>query len=251
MCQSAPGRGDSCALAAVQPFLHPFQVLSPSTIQVMSRLGVVANVQPQFVYSDAPIALQRLGHDRLMEPGGGGYAWATLRAAGVVVCGGSDAPVEEPRPLMGMYHAITRKGPDGDCLRPEVYEPLIHSLPFSSPAFPSDPGCHSVPPEWPTLFCHKGCQKESRDESEGREGGREGGSRKAGEGEEGRGMDRWTEGGHCPRPKAAIEMHLRYHSTRLRPPDRHALHSRCCVRWAAAGIDVLTQFGQGNAVRAV
>ena len=75
-------------------------------------MGVVANVQPQFVHSDAPIALQRVGQERLASS----YAWKTLWQAGAVVCGGSDAPVEEPRPLHGMYYAITRKGSDGRSL---------------------------------------------------------------------------------------------------------------------------------------
>jgi len=70
----------------------------------MVKLGVVASVQPQFVNSDAIVAPQRLGAEstRLRNS----YIWRTLRNAGVCLAGGSDAPVETPNPLLGIYRAM-------------------------------------------------------------------------------------------------------------------------------------------------
>jgi len=70
----------------------------------MAKLGVLASVQPQFATSDAAIAPQRLGvgSARLKSS----YVWRTLRAAGVRLAGGSDAPVETPNPLEGICCAM-------------------------------------------------------------------------------------------------------------------------------------------------
>ena len=37
------------------------------------------------------------------------YAWKTIRDADVVLAGGSDAPVEEPKPSLGIYDAVFRQ----------------------------------------------------------------------------------------------------------------------------------------------
>eukprot|EP00667_Euglena_gracilis_P007173 EG_transcript_7241 len=101
-----------------RPVLTHCQLLSPDTVAAMARLGVIANIQPQFAHSDSRIAVQRLGRRRLEQEGGGGYPCATLLARRVPVCGGSDAPIETPCPLLGMYYAITREGDDAPPLRP-------------------------------------------------------------------------------------------------------------------------------------
>ena len=72
----------------------------------MAALGMGADVQPTFVPSDAPLIQPRLG-DRAKEC----YAWRTLLECGVLVGGGSDSPVEDFSPLLGIHCAVNR--PDG------------------------------------------------------------------------------------------------------------------------------------------
>jgi hypothetical protein len=47
----------------------------------------------------------RLGPDRLA----GAYAWRRFLDLGLLIAGGSDTPVEEPNPMLGLYAAITRQ----------------------------------------------------------------------------------------------------------------------------------------------
>ena len=37
------------------------------------------------------------------------YAWKTMLDDGIVLAGGSDAPIEEPRPFLGIYDAVFRQ----------------------------------------------------------------------------------------------------------------------------------------------
>lgn len=85
------------------------QVLDPADIARFGKLGVIASMQPIHQTSDRLMAEARLGPARL----GGAYAWRSLRAAGVRLAFGSDAPVEMADPFAGLAAAITRQGPDG------------------------------------------------------------------------------------------------------------------------------------------
>jgi hypothetical protein len=76
----------------------------------MARLGVAAAVQPPFVASDQSIAPPRLGTDRLA----GAYPLKGLLDRGILTTGGSDAPVEDPSPLRGLWAAVTRQREPGD-----------------------------------------------------------------------------------------------------------------------------------------
>jgi hypothetical protein len=51
----------------------------------------------------------RLGPSRIL----GAYAWRSLLNTGVIIPGGSDAPVENPNPILGMYAAVTRQDLQG------------------------------------------------------------------------------------------------------------------------------------------
>ena len=76
----------------------------------MARLGVAAAVQPPFVASDQSIAPPRLGADRLA----GAYPVKGLLDRGILTTGGSDAPVEDPAPLRGLWAAVTRQREPGN-----------------------------------------------------------------------------------------------------------------------------------------
>jgi hypothetical protein len=54
-------------------------------------------------------AESRLGPERIK----GAYAWRSLLSTGVIIPCGSDFPVEQPNPLLGVYAAVTRRDADG------------------------------------------------------------------------------------------------------------------------------------------
>jgi predicted amidohydrolase YtcJ len=92
------------------------QVLAPADIPRFQRLGVVPSMQPTHCISDMRWAEARLGPDRLA----GAYAWRSLLATGVRIAGGSDFPVEDSNPFLGIQAAVTRRHPgSGEGWQPE------------------------------------------------------------------------------------------------------------------------------------
>jgi predicted amidohydrolase YtcJ len=85
------------------------QTVRPGDLKRYRRLGVVASVQPTHCTSDMPWAPERLGPERI----GWAYRWRSFADAGVVLAGGSDAPVEDPDPRRGLFAAVARQRPDG------------------------------------------------------------------------------------------------------------------------------------------
>lgn len=85
-------------------------VLAPADAQRFAELGVVAVVQPLGLRSEGSWLGQRLGPDRTPHA----YPFRTLRDAGVVLAGSSDAPVESPDVLAAMAAAVTRHGFETD-----------------------------------------------------------------------------------------------------------------------------------------
>lgn len=90
------------------------QIIHPQDIPRLSRLGVIASMQPIHVTSDYPAAERCWGERSEFS-----YAWRTLLAQGTHMAYGSDAPVESPNPFWGLHAAVTRccldgrPGPDG------------------------------------------------------------------------------------------------------------------------------------------
>ncbi len=80
------------------------QVVDPADFGRFAATGAIASMQPTHCTSDMPWAQKRLGPARLK----GAYAWQALTAADAHLAFGSDAPVEDIRPLWGLYAAVTR-----------------------------------------------------------------------------------------------------------------------------------------------
>lgn len=85
------------------------QVVSPEDLGRFAALGVIVSMQPTHATSDMPWAEARLGPARIR----GAYAWRSILGTGAHVAFGSDFPVEEPSPLLGIYAAVTRQDPSG------------------------------------------------------------------------------------------------------------------------------------------
>jgi len=102
---------------AQRPIMTHCQILGADLVTRMKARGVVANVQPAFVPTDMKWVSERIHPSRQAFA----YAWRSLLQEGIVVAGGSDAPVEPCSPLLGMHDAIfrTARPPDRTIYRPE------------------------------------------------------------------------------------------------------------------------------------
>jgi predicted amidohydrolase YtcJ len=85
------------------------QIVNPADIPRFAKLGIIPSMQPSHAIGDLFFAPSRLGIERLA----GAYAWQSFIKSGVVVPGGSDAPVERGEPMIEFYAAVARKDPKG------------------------------------------------------------------------------------------------------------------------------------------
>ncbi len=86
------------------------QIVDPAAIARFGQNGVIASMQPVHQTSDRLMAEARLGAGRLA----GAYAWRSIAAAGAPLAFGSDFPVEDPNPFVGLAVAITREDAAGE-----------------------------------------------------------------------------------------------------------------------------------------
>ena len=84
------------------------QLLHPDDIDRIAQLGVVASMQPIHATQDYEMA-DRYWGDRCATA----YAWRSLLDAGVLLAFGSDCPVEDLNPFLGIHAAVTRRRSDG------------------------------------------------------------------------------------------------------------------------------------------
>src|SRR5215207_1776932 len=85
------------------------QIVNPADIPRFAKLGIIPSMQPSHAIGDLFFAPSRLGLSRLA----GSHAWETFIKSGIVVPGGSDAPVERGEPMIEFYAAVARKDPKG------------------------------------------------------------------------------------------------------------------------------------------
>ncbi|MEQ2527026.1 amidohydrolase [Bacillaceae bacterium CLA-AA-H227] len=88
--------------AGIDRLIHA-QILRLDLIERAKKLPVILDIQPSFVASDFPWVIERVGEDHMEYC----YAWKTLNEH-IPCAGGSDAPVEEIAPLLGIQAAVTR-----------------------------------------------------------------------------------------------------------------------------------------------
>jgi predicted amidohydrolase YtcJ len=84
------------------------QVLHPADLPRFAALGVIASMQPIHCTQDMVLADANWG-----QRARGAYAWSSLLSSGAVLAFGSDAPVETPDMMQGIYAAVTRRRADG------------------------------------------------------------------------------------------------------------------------------------------
>jgi len=74
-----------------------------TTLDRLKTIPVMLDIQPQFVTSDLPMAFQVISSQTELI-----YSFKTYLNQGLMLCGGSDAPVEVPDPLKGIEAAYQR-----------------------------------------------------------------------------------------------------------------------------------------------
>ena len=85
------------------------QIVNPADIPRFAKLGILPSMQPSHAIGDLFFAPSRVGINRL----DGSYAWASFIKSGIIVPGGSDAPVERGEPMIEFYAAVARKDQKG------------------------------------------------------------------------------------------------------------------------------------------
>ncbi len=85
------------------------QIVHADDIPRYALLGVIPSMQPSHAIGDMHFAPDRLGDARL----DGAYAWSSFLETGVIIAGGSDAPVERGDPLIEFYAATARRDLSG------------------------------------------------------------------------------------------------------------------------------------------
>ena len=110
-------RGNRVALDALEASIsrHPdnpgrhrvehAQILTAADIPRFARLGIIAAMQPTHATSDMYWAEKRLGAERVQYA----YAWRSLLDSGAHLALGSDFPVEQVNPMLGIHAAVTRQ----------------------------------------------------------------------------------------------------------------------------------------------
>lgn len=85
------------------------QVIALDDIQRFADMNTIASMQPIHATSDMYWAEHRVGAERIQ----GAYAWRRLLDAGVHLALGSDFPVEQVNPMLGIYAAVSRQDLEG------------------------------------------------------------------------------------------------------------------------------------------
>ena len=84
------------------------QVLHPDDVNRFAELDVIPSMQPIHCTQDIVAADANWGARARLA-----YAWSTLLSTGAVLAFGSDAPVETPSMMEGLYASVARRRPDG------------------------------------------------------------------------------------------------------------------------------------------
>ncbi len=86
------------------------QIASEQIFEKFKELDVIADIQPIFMRTDMYMAEDRVGTERMKTS----YAWKTMMEKGIRLSGGSDCPIEQFDPILGIYTAVNRLDLNGN-----------------------------------------------------------------------------------------------------------------------------------------
>ncbi len=84
------------------------QIINPDDLPRFAGLGIIASVQPSHCSADIELVRRYWGRRSKNA-----YRFRDMIDSGAAVAFGSDAPIEQVDPLVGLYSAVTRKSFDG------------------------------------------------------------------------------------------------------------------------------------------
>lgn len=90
--------------------IEHLQVATLEDLRRTAEMGIIASMQPTHATSDMNWAEDRVGSDRIR----GAYAWQSLAGAGATLAFGSDFPVEQVDPFLGLRAAVRRQDVEGN-----------------------------------------------------------------------------------------------------------------------------------------
>jgi predicted amidohydrolase YtcJ len=101
------------------------QCVDPSDLRKFRLNNVIPSIQPCHATSDAAMAFERLGTERLHRIG---YPYKSMLDDWLHPCVGTDAPVESVSPVKNFYSAITRMDAEGRLGEPFMPEQRMNRL---------------------------------------------------------------------------------------------------------------------------
>ena len=101
-------KDDSAARGLTHRIEHA-QLLHPDDVRRFADFGVIASMQPAHILTDIPVADKYWGRRSRWA-----FAFKSLLKSGATLAFGSDAPVETPDPLKGIYAAVARRLPQSE-----------------------------------------------------------------------------------------------------------------------------------------
>jgi predicted amidohydrolase YtcJ len=81
-------------------------MLTNDVIKDMKEYGIIASCQPPFLNSEYKWLEKRIGKERCKYT----YPIKSIIDEGVVLISGSDAPIEDPNPILGLHALVNRNG---------------------------------------------------------------------------------------------------------------------------------------------
>ncbi|MFX1418825.1 MAG: amidohydrolase [Promethearchaeota archaeon] len=81
-------------------------MLTEDVLKDMKKYGIIASCQPPFINSEYTWIEKRLGKERCKYT----YPMKSILDSGVMLISGSDCPIEDPSPILGLHALVTRNG---------------------------------------------------------------------------------------------------------------------------------------------
>ncbi len=81
-------------------------MLTEDVIKDMKEYGIIASCQPPFINSEYTWLEKRIGKERCKYT----YPMRSILDGGVMLISGSDCPIEDPNPILGLHALVTRNG---------------------------------------------------------------------------------------------------------------------------------------------
>lgn len=101
---------DKGTRSLLRPRIEHVQHVIPEDVKRIADLAIVASVQPRHIFYDGAVCGKVLGPERERNT----YVFRTMLSSGVKMCFGSDWPIAELNPMLGIHSAVSRMVKHGE-----------------------------------------------------------------------------------------------------------------------------------------